>query len=42
MKAGNVRKVLARLLKDGVIKKASYGKYTLATVAAAAAAQAAE
>jgi hypothetical protein len=37
----NVKKMLARLLADGVVKKASYGKYILAA-AAAAAAQAAE
>ena len=37
-----VRKMLARLLKDGVVKKTAYGKYILASIAAAAAAQAAE
>jgi hypothetical protein len=36
MKPGNVRRLLANLLDEGVIKKASYGKYTLATVAKAA------
>jgi hypothetical protein len=30
MKPVNVRRLLAKLLADGVIKKASYGKYTLA------------
>jgi hypothetical protein len=33
MKPVNVRKMLARLLTDGVIKKASYGKYILAAPA---------
>jgi AAA domain/Primase C terminal 2 (PriCT-2) len=37
MKPVNVKKMLARLVADSVIKKASYGKYVLATVAAAAA-----
>ena len=37
----NVKKMLARLLADGVVKKASYGKYIL-VAAAAATAQAAE
>ena len=40
MKSVNVRNMLTKLVKDGVVKKASYGKYTLATIAAAA--QAAE
>jgi hypothetical protein len=43
MKPVAVRKMMTRLLKDGVVKKASYGKYSLATVVtAAAAAEAAE
>jgi hypothetical protein len=33
MKPGNVRRLLAKVLAEGVIKKASYGKYTLATAA---------
>jgi predicted transcriptional regulator len=33
MKAANVRKILAKLLAEGVIKKASYGKYVLSTPA---------
>jgi hypothetical protein len=37
MKPVNVKKMLARLVADSVINKASYGKYVLATVAAAAA-----
>jgi hypothetical protein len=41
MKPVAVRKMMARLTKDGVVKKASYGKYILATVTVAAA-QAAE
>jgi predicted transcriptional regulator len=36
MKPGNVRRLLAKLLDEGVIKKASYGKYTLASAAKAA------
>jgi hypothetical protein len=43
MKPVNIRNMLAKLLADGVVKKATYGKYTLATLAAAATtAQAAE
>jgi predicted transcriptional regulator len=33
LKSVNVKKMLARLLADGVVKKASYGKYILATPA---------
>ena len=38
MKPGDVRRLLAKLLAEGVIKKASYGKYTLAAAAKARAA----
>jgi len=30
MKSGNVRRLVGKLLKDGIIKKASYGRYELA------------
>ena len=29
MKSGNVRRLVGKLLKDGMIKKASYGRYEL-------------
>jgi hypothetical protein len=32
MKSVNIRQLLTKLLAEGVVKKASYGKYTLATV----------
>jgi AAA domain len=37
MKPANVKMLLARLLADGVVKKASYGKYILASTASQAA-----